>query len=219
MSALDTLVEFGKKFEQLGKIGKVAVVSGAAFMFFSFGECSNYDKLKEFEIKYKNLQAETLLVIKIANENKEKVAILTAEARNKDTTITRLTASIETSQLQREKLKGSLAVLEDNLDQSKDTVEMFYIQQGIIENLKDQNEEADKIIVSQQEVIQNQRYQILKLDQALVLSNQRGDLLEGQLNKFTALKMPTPKKPLISRKILGIAAFTGGVYVGNVLAR
>jgi len=219
MSILQDLTTFGEKFQLLGKAGRFAIVSAAAFMFFSFGECSNYDTLKEFEVRYRQIQEETKLVMQVSNERKQKIAVLTAEVRNKDSTITRLTATIEKTQLQREKLKGSLVVLEENLAQSKDTVEMFHIQQGIIENLKEQTEEADKIIVSQQEVIQNQKYQLLKLDQALDVSNERGDLLEGQLNKFTTLKMPTPKKPLINRKVLGAVSFISGVYIGNTLAR
>lgn len=219
MLSLKDLGEFGQVWEKLKIPGKLAIVGAASFIMFSFGECNNYDKIKEFETKYKQLQVEAESTKKIAEEEKTKVSILTTEVRNRDTTIKRLTISIEVSQKQKEKLKGGYEVLAENLKQATDTAEMFHIQEGMIANLNEQVKEAESIISQKSEIIQNQQYQISKLDEALIIANTRGDRLQTQLDKFTALKMPTPKKPLISRKVAGAIAFIGGVYMGNTLAK
>lgn len=219
MISLRDLSIFGEQWEKLGISGKLAVIGAAAFAMFSFGECTNYDKLKEFEIKYKQLQEEADSTKKIANEEKTKVSVLATEVRNRDTTIRRLTISIEVSQKQREKLKGGYEVLAENLREAKDTAEMFHIQEGMIANLNEQLKEADNTITQKSEIIQNQKYQISKLDEALAIANTRGDRLQTQLDKFTALKMPTPHKPLISKKVSSTIAFIGGVYLGNRLAK
>lgn len=215
MEILKQLANFGKSFEKLGNVGKIAVLGAAAFIAFAFGECNNHDKLVQFQIKYEQLQKE----VKIADSLKTKVAVLTSEANNKDTVIKRLTVSLQTQKLQRQKLVGNLEVLEDNLKFAKDTAELVQVQQGIIYNLKEQLTEADKINETQSEVIQNQQYKIVKLNEALELSNIRGDRLQESLDKFNNLKMPTPKKPFISKKTAGIIAFVGGVVVGNTLAK
>lgn len=219
MEILKQLANFGKSFEKLGNVGKIAVLGAAAFVAFAFGECNNHDKLVQFQIKYEQLQKEAATTIKVADSLKTKVAVLTTEANNKDTVITRLTVSLQTQKLQRQKLVGNLEVLEDNLKFAKDTAELVQVQQGIIYNLKEQLVEADKTTQTQNEIIQNQQYKIVKLNEALELSNIRGDRLQESLDKFNNLKMPTPKKPFISKKTAGIIAFVGGVVVGNTLAK
>lgn len=219
MEMLKQLASFGKSFERLGNTGKLSVIGAAAFIAFSFGECNNHDKLVKFQLQYEQLQKEAANTTKVADSLKTKVAALTTEATNKDTVIKRLIISVQTQKLQREKLIGSLQVLEGNLQVAKDTAEIVQVQQGIIYNLKEQLAESDKTIQDQNKIIQNQQYQLVKINEALVLSNARGDKLQESLDKFVVLKMPTPKKPFISKKIAGAIAFIGGIYVGNQLAK
>lgn len=215
MINLKDLGEFGKIFEKLKITGKLAVVFAVLFIVFSFGECNNHEKLVEFQIKYEQLQTEANNTKKFADSVNTRVAVLTAEAKNKDTVITRLAISIQTQKLQRQKLEGSLEVLKENLKQTKDTAQIVEIQKGIIYNLNEQVKTADEIAVKQTEIITNQKYQIEKLNTALELSTLRGDRLQETVNKFTTLKMPAPKKPFIGKKTAGIIGFIGGVFVGN----
>lgn len=216
---LKQLVAFGKSYEKLGIVGKLAVGVGIALILVTFGDCNNHDKLVQFQIKYEQLQKEAESTKKYADSIKTKIAILTNEAKNKDTVITRLTVSIQSQKAKQQKLSGNLEILEENLKNARDTAEIVEVQKGIIYNLNEQVKTSDEIIMKQTEVITNQQYKILKLDEALVLANARGDRLQESIDKFTTLKMPTPKQPLIGKKTAGVIAFIGGVYVGNKVLR
>lgn len=219
MKLLDSVINFGKKFQSLSQVGQYAVVIGLVFIAFNFGSCDGNKKIKEFVIKYEQLQSEAQSAKLFADSAKTTISSLTSQANAKDETIKKLTISVEFRDKERQKLKNNLSSLEEKLVAAKDTAEMMQIQEGIIFNLKDQLITADSTNSDLRKTIELQKYKITKLDSALVLANIRGDRLQIVVDSLVKLPSPKPPRQWISKKTLGAVAFVGGVLAGDYLAR
>jgi len=219
MKLLDNIIKFGKSFQSLTQIGQIAVVVILIAFAFNFGSCEGDRKIKEFAIKYEQLQTEATSAKMFADSAKNKIESLSNDVNSKNEVIKKLTFSVELRETQRNELKRDLVDLEKDLVVAKDTAELVVVQEHIIDNLKTQLNVADSTNSDLKKLLQLERYKVTKLDSAVTLANARGDRLQTVVDSL--VKLPPPKAPRnwISKKTIGIAAFAGGVFVGDYLAR
>lgn len=214
------VAELRKLLEAFARISfrtQTLVVGLLVFAAFSFGQCDADTKINEFRQKYVALQKDAVAAQKFSDSAKLVVTQLIIEAKQKDTTITRLKITVDVTNKQRVALKQSLITLEQDLMEVKDTVQMVAIQEGIIYNLKDQVKNAESVIEQQKTVIKEQDNKILKLDHALILANERGNRFE-EVNK-QLIDIKPPPRVWLNKKVLGTTAFIAGVVVGNKIAQ
>jgi len=209
MKLLDNIIKFGKSFQSLTQIGQIAVVVILIAFAFNFGSCEGDRKIKEFAIKYEQLQTEATSAKMFADSAKNKIESLSNDVNSKNEVIKKLTFSVELRETQRNELKRDLVDLEKDLVVAKDTAELVVVQEHIIDNLKTQLNVADSTNSDLKKLLQLERYKVTKL----------GDRLQTVVDSL--VKLPPPKAPRnwISKKTIGIAAFAGGVFVGDYLAR
>lgn len=219
MKLLNNIIKFGKSFQSLSQIGQIAVVIALVAIAFNFGSCEGDKKIKQFVVKYEQLQTEAKSAKSFADSAKNKITLLTNDVNSKNEVIKKLTISVEIRENQRKELKNDLVDLEQNLLAAKDTAELVVVQEHIIDNLKTQLNVADSTNSDLKKLLQLERYKVSKLDSAIVLANSRGDKLQVVVDSL--IKLPPPKAPRnwISKKTIGIVAFAGGVFVGDYLAR
>jgi hypothetical protein len=219
MKILDNVIKFGKAFQSLSQIGQVAVVIALIAIAFNFGSCEGDKKIKQFVVKYEQLQTEAVSAKLFADSAKNKIASLSNDVNSKNEVIKKLTFSVELRETQRNELRRDLVDLEKDLVVAKDTAELVVVQGHIIDNLKSQLNVADSTMTDLKKLLQLERYKVSKLDSAVALANARGDRLQTVVDSL--IKLPAPKAPRnwISKKTIGIVAFAGGVFVGDYLAR
>lgn len=214
---LDALIKFGKQFGKLSNVSQFAVLVALTFVAFNMGECGSDARLNKFRLEFATLKQQADSASMFANIAKKDVDRLTKEVKKKDSTITKLTISIEFTNKERQKLNGTYAELEHKLQTVKDTVEIVQTQLEMIGNLKQQVAHADTIIKTQVQIIKDQQFKITKLDSATAIATQRGDSLYRVVENLR--KMPSPPKQWISPRTAGMIAFVTGVVAGDYLAR
>lgn len=219
MKILDAIIKFGKAFQSLSYIGRVAVVVALIAVAFNFGSCEGDKKVKEFVVKYEQLQQDARAATLFADSAKNKIVQLTTDVNSKNEVIKKLTITVEFRENQRKELKRDLVDLEKDLAAAKDTAELVVVQEHIIHNLKTQLDAADATTTDLKELLKLERYKVTKLDSAVALANLRGDRLQKVVDSLITLPPPQTSRNWISKKTIGIVAFAGGVLVGDYLAR
>lgn len=219
MKMLESIIKFGKGFQSLSQVGQFAVIIGLVFLAFSFGSCDSDKKIKDFTIKYEQLQTEATSAKLFADSAKTKIASLTSDVKSKDEAIKKLTISVEFREKERSLLRNKLSLLDDQLESATDTAQIVQIQEGIIYNLKEQLTVADSTSSDLRKLLDLERYKVSKLDSAVALANARGDRLQVVVDSLIKLPAPKPSRTWISKKTIGTMAFIGGVLVGDHLAR
>jgi chromosome segregation ATPase len=217
MKIFDSLVKFGKGFADLPTIGRYAVVVTALYFAFFFGGTRKETEFTQFRAEYQQLVKKADTLQKVSDSLETRVDGLRRSAEKKDSTINKLTVTIEWRTRQNRMLVGELAELESRMKDtvvSSDTATLLTLKDSAIANLKEQNANKDTIITQQQVIITEQRQIIDTLNLALTLSEQRADTLETFIQN-----LPKPPKdpdkfwgiPKPSRKTVAVVSFVGGV--------
>lgn len=217
MKIFDSLVKFGKGFADLPTIGRYAVVFAALYFAFLLGGDRKETEFTQFRAEYQQLLKKADTLQKVSDSLETRVDDLRQSAQKKDSTINKLTVTIEWRTRQNRTLVGELAELETQMRDSlvsRDTLALLTLKDSAITNLKEQNANKDTIIAEQQVIIAEQREVIDTLNLALTLSEQRADTLETLIQNLPK----TPKDPdkfwgipKPSRKTVAVVSFVGGV--------
>lgn len=218
MKILEAVIKFGKAFSKLTGIGQVAVVGALLYVAFAVGSCT---KDKDVD----NLQVTVEQTKEHAKDLENKVKNLQDNVAKKETTITTLKFQISMRKQQQTTVRQQLATLEQQASQERTMVAQvpLPLTDSLIGGLKQQVAIADTIIKEQDMVINERDAQVKMLNNALYLSQQRGDTLQVALDKtLTAYNKKDKlfgKIPMPSRKTVAAIAFIGGAYVGVQAAR
>jgi septal ring factor EnvC (AmiA/AmiB activator) len=217
MKIFDSLVKFGKGFADLPTIGRYAVVVAALYFAFFFGRTKKETEFTQFRAEYQQLVKKADTLQKVSDSLETRVDDLRQSARKKDSTINKLTVTIEWRTRQNRMLVGELAEVESQMRDtlvSRDTATLLTLKDSAIANLKEQNANKDTIITQQEVIITEQSQIIDTLNLALTLSEQRADTLETFIQNLPK----TPKDPdkfwgipKPSRKSVAVVSFVSGV--------
>jgi predicted nuclease with TOPRIM domain len=219
MKIFESLVNFGKGFAELPNIGRYAVIVAALYFAFFLGGNKKETQFTQFRTEYQQLLKKTDTLLKVSDSLESRVEDLRTFANAKDSTINRLTVTIEWRTRQNKMLVGELAQLESTLQDSlvsTDTTALLSLKDSVIVNLKEQNINKDTIIVQQDSIITEQKQVIDTLKVALIISELRADTLESILRILPKAPKDPDKLflniPKPSRKTVAVVSFVGGVF-------
>ena len=218
MKILEAVIKFGKAFTKLTTVGQVAVVGALMYLGYAAGSCGN--KAKDTD----NIEVVVEQTKKRAKDLEDQVDSLQKNVAQKETTITTLKFQISLRQKERNQIRQELKTLEQQATQER-MVAMVPtpLTDSLINGLKTEVAKADTVIQIQEDVITTREQQIKMLNDALYLSNQRGDTLQVALDQTLKAYQKKDKLfgkiPMPSRKTVAAIAFIGGAYVGVQAAR
>jgi septal ring factor EnvC (AmiA/AmiB activator) len=218
MKLFDSFIKFGKGFANLPNIGRYAVVFAALYFAFIFGGTKKETQFSKFKAEYQQVLKKADTLTKLSDSLETKVQNLQKSVVKKDSTINRLTITVEWRARQNRALSSDLAELEVRMQDSsalRDTAQLLALKDSAIINLKEQVSNRDSILVQKDSIIQIQQEQKDTLTLAIKLSEQRGDSLEAFIRNLP----PTPKDPdkflgvikKPSRKTVAVVSFVSGV--------
>lgn len=218
MKLFDSFIKFGKGFANLPNIGRYAVVFAALYFAFIFGGTKKETQFSKFKAEYQQVLKKADTLTKLSDSLETKVQNLQKSVVKKDSTINRLTITVEWRARQNRVLSSDLAELEVRMQDSsalRDTVQLLALKDSAIVNLKEQVSNRDSILVQKDSIIQIQQEQKDTLTLAIKLSEQRADSLETFIRNLP----PTPKDPdkflgvikKPSRKTVAVVSFVSGV--------
>ncbi len=221
MKILEAVIKFGRSFARLTGIGQIAVVCALLYLAYAMGNCTK----KPDPINGGSVEVTVEQTTKYANDLKKQVDLLQKDVAQKETTITKMKFEISLRQRQRNEARQELATLEERAAQER--VAFAYppapLTDSLITGLKTELAKADTVILIQEDVIVTREQQIKILNDALFVSNQRGDTLQTTLNETLKAYQKKDKLfgkfPMPSRKTVAAIAFIGGAYVGVQAAR
>jgi exonuclease VII large subunit len=227
MKILDEVIKFGKAFGKLTQISQIAVIAILIFVGFSVGNCNGKTELDSFIVEYDALRESAKKTTTYADSLKTEVAHLADSAKRQDEKIKKLTISISFREQQKVAQSKQLTNLESRLDSAKADSNLIVVvatQDTVISTLKEQVAITESIVTDQKQLIRVQETQVLALNQALTLSNMRGDSLQTVLSSLP--KPPTnPNKFFFglvskpSRTTVALVSLAAGVIVGAQLGR
>jgi len=218
MKILEAVIKFGKSFAKLTGIGQIAVIGALLYLGYAAGSCG--DKAKDTD----NIEVVVEQTKKRAKDLEDQVDSLQKNVAQKETTITTLKFQISLRQRERNQARQQLETLEQLATEER-MIAMVPtpLTDSLIDGLKEQVASADTVIQIQEEVITTREEQIKMLNNALYLSNQRGDTLQVALDQTLKAYQKKDKLfgkiPMPSRKTVAAIAFIGGAYVGVQAAR
>jgi hypothetical protein len=218
MKLFDSLVKFGKELAEIPRIGKYAAIVVILYFAFFVGSNKKETEFASFKAEYEQLLKEKDTLLKVSDSLETRVNDLRASVGTKDSTINKLTVTIERRVGQNRILVSELAELDAKMQDTvirADTNTLLTLKDYAIANLKEQNANKDTIIVQKDSIITEQLQIIDTLNVALDISILRADTLETILKKLpTAPKDPNKlfwDIPKPSRKTVAVASFVGGV--------
>ena len=226
MKILNEVIKFGRAFEKLTQISQIAIIAILIFVGFSVGNCNGKTELDSFIVEYTALQESAKKTTEYADSLRTEVVQLADSAKRQDEKIKKLTISISFREQQKIVQSRQLADLESRLDSAKADSNLIVVvatQDTVISTLKDQVATTEAIVSDQKEVIRVQQTQVLALNRALTLSNERGDSLQTVLSSLP--KPPKdPDKWILgirkpSRTVVAITSVLVGVVVGSQIGR
>lgn len=218
MKLFDSFIKFGKGFANLPNIGRYAVVFAALYFAFIFGGTKKETEFSKFRAEYQQVLKKADTLTKLSDSLETRVENLQKSVVKKDSTINRLTITVEWRAKQNRVLSTDLAELEARMQDSsalRDTTQLLALKDSAIVNLKEQVSNRDSMLVQKDSIIQIQQEQKDTLTLAIRLSDQRGDSLETFIRNLP----PAPKDPnkfwgvipKPSRKTVAVVSFVGGV--------
>jgi len=217
MKILEAVIKFGKAFTKLTGVGQVAVVGALLYLAYAMGNCTKKPETGGIEVTVEQTK-------EYANDLKKQVDSLQKDVAQKETTITKMKFEISLRQRQRNEARQELKTLEQQATEER-MISMVPtpLTDSLINGLKTEVAKADTVIQLQEEVITTREQQIKMLNDALYLSNQRGDTLQVALDQTLKAYQKKDKLfgkiPMPSRKTVAAIAFIGGAYVGVQAAR
>lgn len=218
MKILETVIKFGRSFAKLTGIGQVAVVGALLYLAYAMGNCTKKpENSGDIEVTIEQTK-------QYAKDLENQIDSLHKNAAQKETTITKLKFEISLRQRQRTTARQELLSLEERANQER-MISMVPLPQtdSLITGYKTQLAQADTVIQIQEEVIMTRDQQVKMLNDALYMSQQRGDTLQTTLDQtlraYNKKDKLFGKIPMPSRKTVAAIAFIGGAYVGVQVAR
>jgi hypothetical protein len=225
---LASLLNFGKEFNTLTSVSRLAIVGGAIFIIsFMLGKSDGNSKLEKFNVEYSEFKNNAQKTITFADSLKNEVQKLQDENAQKDGIVKKLSISIAYRATQKNTLQTNLTELENHASLlnslSVDTPLVVVYKDSIIGNLKKQVVIADSTIVDQSLIIAQKDAQSVLLQRAVALSSTRADSLQHILRTLPK-PAPNPNKlfgfiPKPSRTVVGVTGFVLGVVAGAELRR
>lgn len=225
---LALLLNFGKEFNTLTSVSRLAIVGGAIFIIsFMLGKSDGNSKLEKFNVEYSEFKNNAQKTITFADSLKNEVQKLQDENAQKDGIVKKLSISIAYRATQKNTLQTNLTELENHASLLNslivDTPLVVVYKDSIIGNLKKQVVIADSTIVDQSLIIAQKDAQSVLLQRAVALSSTRADSLQHILRTLPK-PAPNPNKlfgfiPKPSRTVVGVTGFVLGVVAGAELRR
>jgi hypothetical protein len=224
---LASLLNFGKEFNTLTSVSRLAIVGGAIFIIsFMLGKSDGNSKLEKFNVEYSEFKNNAQKTATFADSLKTEVQKLQEKNAEKDNIVKRLRISVAFRSTQTDELKTSLVELEDRISMMplpSDTSLTVAYKDSIIGNLKKQVVVADSTIVDQSSIITQKDAQSVLLQNAVTLSSTRADSLQHILRTLPK-PAPNPNKlfgfiPKPSRTVVGVTGFVLGIVAGAELKR
>ena len=225
---LASLLNFGKEFNTLTSVSRLAIVGGAIFIIsFMLGRSDGKGKLEQFNLEYSEFKNNSEKTSNYADSLKGIVGKLQDENIKKDGIVKKLTISIAYRETQQKLLKTDLSKLERHAnllaDLMVDTSLVVVYKDSVIGNLKSQVVLADSVIGDQHSIIAQKDSQTLLLQRAVTVSSTRADSLQHILRTIPK-PAPNPNKlfgfiPKPSRTVVGVTGFVLGVVAGAELKR
>jgi hypothetical protein len=225
---LASLLNFGKEFNTLTSVSRLAIVGGAIFIIsFMLGKSDGNSKLEKFNVEYSEFKNNAQKTITFADSLKNEVQKLQDENAQKDGIVKKLSISIAYRATQKNTLQTNLTELENHASLLNslivDTPLVVVYKDSIIGNLKKQVVIADSTIVDQSLIIAQKDAQSVLLQRAVALSSTRADSLQHILRTLPK-PAPNPNKlfgfiPKPSRTVVGVTGFVLGVVAGAELRR
>jgi len=225
---LTSLRNFGKEFNALTSVSRLAIVGGAIFIIsFMLGKSDADNKLEQFNLRYAEFKSNSEKTSIYADSLNSVVVKLIDENAKKDKIVKKLKNNIAYSTNKQDTLKSTLAQLEVQtnlvMNAVTDTSLVVIYKDSIIGNLKGQVIIAESIITDQHVVIAQRDSQTVLLQRAVTVSTIRADSLQYILRTLPP-PAPNPNKlfgfiPKPSRTVVGIAGFVLGVVAGVELKR
>ena len=213
---LKDIVTFGKNFSKMSISGQVAAGIVLIFALYQFMSCQSSNSVDNIKIAAQQTNQQ----VKQINDS---LKILHDSIQQKEVLINKLTIEISLRSKARTKLQSQQQRLEILRDTLIDTVKIIAVQDTTIDNLKTQLAITDTLLIKKDTVIAQKDTVINLLKTSLVLSESKADTLQKTLNY--ALQQSRKKDkllgfiPLPSRKVVGITAAVGGIYLGTQIAK
>lgn len=224
---LAALISFGKEFNALTSVSRLAIVGAAIFITsFTLGKCDGNSKLEQFNAEYAEFKTNAQKTTTYADSLKTEVQKLQEKNAEKDNIVKRLSISIAYRSTQKDELKTDLVELERHIGMipmRPDTSLTVIYKDSVIGNLKAQVVLADSVIVDQHSIIAQRDSQTVLLQHAVTLSSTRADSLQHILRTLPK-PVANPNKlfgfiPKPSRTAVGVTGFVLGVVAGAQLTR
>lgn len=225
---LTSLINFGKEFNTLTSVSRLAIIGGVIFIIsFMLGKSDGNSKQEQFNVKYAEFKNNSEKVSNYADSLKVVVEKLQEESIKKDDIVKKLNGNIVQRTTQQKLLKTDLTELETRANLltnlTTDTSLVVVYKDSIIGNLKGQIVLADSVIIDQQSIITQKNSQTVLLQRAVAVSSTRADSLQYILRTLPK-PAPNPNKffgfiPKPSRTVVGVAGFVLGIVAGAELKR